>query len=287
MNPSINLTHLKFFCDAVIYESLSEAAKINFISQSAVSQAINKLEISFGVQLLSHDRRKLHVTDEGKIVFDQAKTIFKAVQETYNQVNFTKDQLVGNVNFITSKSLGSYFVAPLYLSIKRKLPMINFSFKLGSLNLMRVTLKREEAEFAIVVYDPRHFDQFEKRTLKKGLFRLYQSPESDHSLIEQGVFVYHSDSLFVPQLKTFLEAQGHPNPIREHLPGFGLISSFAELNIGVGFLPDYLVPKNRNTDIVPHPIELPSFEYEICAIYNKGTKLSRAAESLLKQFMHE
>ena len=50
MNPAINLIHLKFFCDAVVYESITEAAKMNYISQSAVSQAITKLESIFGVR---------------------------------------------------------------------------------------------------------------------------------------------------------------------------------------------------------------------------------------------
>jgi LysR family transcriptional regulator, carnitine catabolism transcriptional activator len=48
MNPLINLMHLKFFCDAVTFSSISEAAKRNYVTQSAVSQAIAKLEQILG-----------------------------------------------------------------------------------------------------------------------------------------------------------------------------------------------------------------------------------------------
>ncbi len=286
MNPTINLIHLKYFTDAVVYESISEAAKMNYISQSAISQAITKLEAIFGVQLVFHNRQKLQVTEEGQAVFEQARLIFKTVQETFEKVNQTKQHSSGSLKFVTTKSLGMSFIAPSYKKIRQSLPFLNFKFRMGGLNLIRTALKREEAEFAIVVYD-HNFDQFEKKLLKKGKLHLYQAKEAPADLIHQGVFIDDEDSLYVKELKEFLEEKGYQQPIQDAIAGWELTARFTQLNIGVGFFPDYIVSNNRYPNIEIHPLETPSFEYEICAIYNKGVRLSRTAQLFLDQFTLE
>lgn len=277
MNPAINLIHLKFFCDAVTYESISEAAKMNYISQSAVSQAITKLEAQFGVQLFIYNRQKLQVTNEGKVVFEQAKEIFRSVRETFEKVNQTKEEITGFFKFVTTKSLGMSFLPGTYKRIKETLPLLDFSFRMGGLNLIRTALKREEAEFAIVVYDS-NFDQFEKLPLMKGRFHLYQAENSSPDCIENGIFIDEFDGLYINAIK---EATGLPI---KPLAGWDLVARFASLGMGVGFFPDYIRLSNRYTNIAPHPLEIPPFEYEICAVYNKGTVLSKGARLFLDHF---
>lgn len=288
MNPAINLIHLKFFCDAVVYESISEAAKMNYISQSAVSQAIAKLESIFGVQLTFQNRRKLQITDEGRIVFEQALSIFKAVQNTFQMVNQTKNEIEGFLRFVTTKSLGMSFIAPTYKKLRQNLPNVDFKFRMEGLNAIRTALKREDVEFAIVVYD-QDFDQFEKYPLRKGVFNLYLSKNMTLTpdILHQGAFVYEFDSLYVQELKKHLEDKGYQNPIQDAIAGWELVARFADLEIGVGFLPDYIVMHNRYPNLIVHPVEIPVFEYEICAIYNKGVKLSRTVQSFLEQFKLE
>lgn len=283
MNPSINLQHLKFFYDAVVYESISEAARMNYISQSAVSQAITKLETIFGVQLFFQNRQKLQVTEEGKIVFEQTQSIFKAVENTFQMVGHSQNLIKGNVRFVTTKSLGSSFIAPLYKTLKKNLPDIDFKFRMEGKNGIRNTLKREEVDFAIVVYDDQNFDQYEKIPLKKGVFQLYQSKNISPDIIHEGVFVYGFDCLHVPELKLFLEEKGIQNPIQDAIAGWDLVAHFVQLGIGVGFIPDYLISHANYPDAITHPLEIPTFEYEICAIHNKGAKLPRVALSFLEE----
>jgi DNA-binding transcriptional LysR family regulator len=283
MNPAINLIHLKFFCDAVLYESITEAAKMNYISQSAVSQAITKLETIFGAELIFHNQQKLLVTDEGKIVFEQAREIFKKVEDTFEKVNQTRKQISGNVKFVTTKSLGMSFIAPSYKIIRKSIPSINLKFRMGGLNLIRTALRRIEADFAIVVYD-HNFDQFEKITLRKGQLHLYQANNAPSKLINHGIFVDDVEGLYVKELKTHLEQKGYQNTIQDAIAGWELVARFAQLGIGVGFFPDYIVANDRYPNISVHPLETPSFDYEICAIFNKGVKLSGPTEKFLEHF---
>ena len=145
---------------------------------------------------------------------------------------------------------------------------------MGGLNLIRTALRRIEADFAIVVYD-HNFDQFEKIPLKKGQLRLYQAKDAPSNLIKKGIFVDEAEGLYVKELKAYLELQGYQNAIQDAIAGWELVARFTQLSIGVGFFPDYIIANNRYPDIAVHPLETPSFDYEICAIFNKGVQAFR------------
>ena len=283
MKNCINLTHLKFFCDAVVYKSISEAAKLNYVSQSAVSQAIGKLEITLSAQLLVHSRQKFQLTEVGKTVFEQASQIFKNIEEIHEKINQKKETVSGTLKFVSTKSLGMSFLPSLYKQSEITLPDLTLSFQLGGRNYIRNALRQHEAEFAIVVYD-QDFAQFAKLPLKSGKFHLYHSVEAPAHLIEKGIFVDYFADYHVQELQRFLQENRPTLKIKAEVSGWEAVARFTEMGIGVGFYPDYLMSHNRYPTIKPYPIDLPSFDYQICAIYNKEEPLSRLARAFLDPF---
>ncbi|HEV8052231.1 MAG TPA: LysR family transcriptional regulator [Parachlamydiaceae bacterium] len=286
MNYALNLIHLKFFCDAAVYASITESAKMNHISQSAVSQAITKLESVFGIQLFFNNRQKLQLTEEGKIVFDQARAIFKTVQETFDKVAQTKNHVSGNLKIATTNSLGLSFFAPTYQKMRLEFPHIDISHYMGNLNFIRNALRQGDAELGIIVYDP-SFSCFDERNLIKGQFNLYQSTKASSKLINEGILIDNHSSLNIDLLKDFLEKHHSDIKIQAELNGWEMVARFTTMKLGVGFLPDYLLSNNRNPQLKKHPLDLPSMEYKISAIHNKGIKLTQAALAFLEQFSLE
>jgi DNA-binding transcriptional LysR family regulator len=282
MNPQINLLHLKFFCDAVIYNSVSEAAKINFVTQSAVSQGITKLESVIGVQLLNHSRQKFQLTEEGKLVFDQAKNVFRSINTIYEKINNHNGvAATGSVRFVTTKSLGISLLPPFYQKAKTDLPNIELDMHLGGLNYIRNSIRQQAVEFGIVVYDDQ-FAQFDRYPLRRGRFNLYRGvgPFSEEP---RGVLVNYFKGTYVSELEEYL-TRNSDLKIEKELSGWDILARFAELNLGIGFFPDYITAHGRYSSLQLYPLKLPDFEYEICAIYNKGEKLSRAAHLFIEQF---
>lgn len=280
----INLLHLKYFCDAVVHNNISEAAKINYVSQSAVSQAIAKLEISLKVSLVSHTRQKLQITEEGKIVFEQARHIFKAVQDIHDKISQKKEEITGAVKFASTNSLGMSFIAPSYKKMSHKYPHIPIHYQLGNLSFIRNALRQGTVEFAIVVYDET-FAQFSKRRIHQGRFNLYQNLKASHHLMENGILVDHTSSMHIESLREhFMKTYNSPLKIQAELAGWEVVARFTEMSIGIGFFPDYIVADNRYHNLTTYPLDLPTCDYEICAVYNRDTHLSRAACAFLDQF---
>lgn len=276
--------HLKFFCDAVVYGSISESAKANYVTQSTVSQAITKLEKILNVELLDHARQKFNVTPEGHMVFEQARHVFHAVQEMQNIVDAHKQEVTGTLNFVSTNSLGLSFLGPLYRQMQLQFPAVQLNFRLGGLNFIRNSLRQGDAEFAIVVYD-HSFAQFSKHPLKKGHFQLYQHCEAPLHLLDQGVLIDHQEGMYVSDLKNyFLESNHPPLKIQAELAGWELVARFTDMHIGIGFFPDYITEHERYPQLKIHPQKIPAFEYEICAIYNKGQKPTRAAAAFFEGY---
>ncbi len=284
MNYPFNLIHLKYFCDAVILHSVSEAATKNFVTQSAISQGIAKLEQVIGVPLVTHSRSSFQITEEGRIVFEQAGEIFKALHEMQDKIMENKNEIGGDLSFVCTNSLGMSFIASSFKMMQEKYPQVNLRFKLGPLNFIRSSLQQRSAEFAIVVYDS-SFSQFNADPLYQGRFHIYQDTGASKNILARGVLIDEKKGMYVEDLSEYYQTSlGREWKIQAELAGWEVVARFVEKGIGAGFFPDYLLREGRYPKIIKCPGKYPAFEYSICAVYRKGDKLSRAARAFLDLF---
>ena len=84
---------IKLFIDTVEQGSFSGAAKLNYISQSAVSQAINKLEVEIKTKLFDRNGYKPVLTKAGKYYYNELTELCKEYQEiVYNTIELSDVQ---------------------------------------------------------------------------------------------------------------------------------------------------------------------------------------------------
>ncbi len=77
----LNYHHLRYFHAIANRGSLTGAAKMLNISQSALSIQLRKLEESLGCALFAREHKALSLTEEGRMVLDYADTIFRTGDE--------------------------------------------------------------------------------------------------------------------------------------------------------------------------------------------------------------
>ena len=73
---SVDVHHLKIFFEACKEKSFTKAAKNLFISQSAVSIQIKKLETKLGIQLIERNSKNFRLTFAGKELYRMSKEVF-------------------------------------------------------------------------------------------------------------------------------------------------------------------------------------------------------------------
>ncbi|MFQ5537271.1 MAG: LysR family transcriptional regulator [Gemmatimonadota bacterium] len=77
----VNYRHLYYFWMVVREGTVTAAADVLHVSQSAVSAQLRKLERSLGCDLFDRSGRRLSVTREGKVVYEYADEIFRLGSE--------------------------------------------------------------------------------------------------------------------------------------------------------------------------------------------------------------
>ena len=74
------LKQMRYFLSIIDENSFTEAAEKNFISQSAISQALNSLEKELGVKLIERKNRSFSVTTAGEYFYRKSKALLNDLE---------------------------------------------------------------------------------------------------------------------------------------------------------------------------------------------------------------
>ena len=102
----MHLETLKLYCDVVRLRSFSRGAELNFVSQSAASQAVQQLERELGVALIDRSRRPLGVTPEGETFYTACRSLLEGWEQARASVATLKGQVNGAVRVAAIYSVG-------------------------------------------------------------------------------------------------------------------------------------------------------------------------------------
>ena len=98
----MQLEQLKYFCAVVQYGSISRAAEVLWISQSALSKAIISLEDELGVRLFDRIGRKIILNDAGRMYYLQIDRILLLVGDATKQVRDLFERSANSVTLLLS-----------------------------------------------------------------------------------------------------------------------------------------------------------------------------------------
>ncbi len=113
----LNYHHLRYFWAVAHEGNLTRAAEKLFVSQSAVSVQIQKLETALGHELFERRGRELVLTEAGRIALDHADEIFSIGQDLVGVLNEREqDRVVLRVGSqaTLSRNFQLGFLAPLF-----------------------------------------------------------------------------------------------------------------------------------------------------------------------------
>src|SRR5690625_1909395 len=94
---SMELRHLKYFISVAEHLNFSKAAKELYISQSAISQQISKLEKDIGLVLFERDKRNVHLTNAGKTLLKEAHEIILKSEQAIENAKKAEQGILGKL----------------------------------------------------------------------------------------------------------------------------------------------------------------------------------------------
>ncbi len=127
----MNLESLKFFYEVVKAGSITNVAKSAHISQSALSQQLNKLETELSEELLIRSNKGVTLTRTGEVVYKFAENIMRTYDEMLYEIDATKksDTLI---KVAACSSIADYAIPCTLVLANREFP--NHKYELFSRN---------------------------------------------------------------------------------------------------------------------------------------------------------
>ena len=101
----MTLANLRLIRDVAHYQSISKAARLSAMSQSAVSQAVREVEREISVQLFDRSTRPLTVTPAGKLYVEYCRDVLRRQEELETNLKKLKMEIDGRVRLAAIYSI--------------------------------------------------------------------------------------------------------------------------------------------------------------------------------------
>lgn len=147
---NVDLELYRVFCEVVKYKNISKAAESMYISQSAVTQSIQKLETILGGKVFYRNKTGVELTEEGKNLYEYVKNSIETMNNAENifskyiTLEKGKVRIGGNNSLITS-----LIVSPL-LDFIKKYPDIEIYVTTGSTSELMQKLVNGELDLVVL-----------------------------------------------------------------------------------------------------------------------------------------
>lgn len=121
---NIKLSQYKIFNEAASTLSFSLAAKNLFMTQSAVSQAINSLEKELDTTLFIRQAKSVTLTKEGLILHQHINNALEIITSAENQIQNFKELNDGELVIGASDTISQYFLTPYLVLFHKQYPNV-------------------------------------------------------------------------------------------------------------------------------------------------------------------
>jgi DNA-binding transcriptional LysR family regulator len=147
---------LKTFCDLVETGSLSRAARLNLVSQSAVSQQLRGLEGRYGRRLIERAPRiGARPTEFGRLLYEEVKPLLDRLAALEARLRARSDVLAGTVRVATVYSVGLHTLPPVIARCLADHPRVNVRLSYRRTNEVYAACLDGEVDFGIVALPAR------------------------------------------------------------------------------------------------------------------------------------
>lgn len=289
----MHIDSLRIFCDVVETRSFSEAARLNRVTQSAISQQIRALEKRFDLKLLDRTPRAVQPTPSGEKLYDAAKEVLSRFRDLESTMREESDEAMGVVTLATIHSVGLHEIQRHLKELLRAYPKVNVRVVYRRSDQVYELVAKGEADVGIVAF-PR-----ERRELIQIPFtedRLVVVVPPDHSFARRSEISFAGlDGIHfvafdrdIPTRRAvdrLLRDHGSQVQITMELDNIETVKRAVEIGLGVSILPRAAIRAELEAgSLVAVPISDGDFTRPIALLVRKGRSVSKAMEAMLEVF---
>lgn len=275
-----NLMYLKYFYDTARTGSISKAAQENYVSQSAVSQAIRKLEQQTKKALITHTRGRTQLSSEGHLLYESCQRIFGELSRLQDRLASPDAELSGPMRMACSHSVALALLPRAIQIFLKQAPTSKPQIYFGHSHRAMDWVRRAVVDVAIV-WDNEDLSEFSATHLYSGQFHLYRHPQLN--IDEKTLYLTAEDRPEQRKLHAaFYRKYRAKIPVCMEISSWEVIAELTAQQVGIGFLPDFIQKfstSKHHLSIVEYNLE--PITYQLFGISRVDEPLSRAHHAFL------
>ena len=148
----MQIENFKIFADLVETKSFSKSAKINAITQSAVSQQARAMERHFKILLIDRSQKQFQLTREGQRVYEAAKDLLHSYDKLLSELQEMKKVISGTIRMSTIYSIGLHELPPYIKRFLVDYPSVNVRVEYRRSNLVYEDILHNSVDFGLVAF---------------------------------------------------------------------------------------------------------------------------------------
>ncbi|MEZ5414833.1 MAG: LysR substrate-binding domain-containing protein [Opitutaceae bacterium] len=148
----MQIENFKIFADLVETKSFSKSAKLNGITQSAVSQQARAMERHFKTLLIDRSQKQFQLTREGQQVYESAKEILHTYDKLLSELQELKKVISGTIRISTIYSIGLHELPPYIKKFLHDYPSVNVRVEYRRSNLVYEDILHNSVDFGLVAF---------------------------------------------------------------------------------------------------------------------------------------
>ena len=286
----MQIESLKLFCDLAETTSFTKAAKINGVTQSAVSQQISSLETKYDAVLIERSKKKFTLTKEGNTLYNYSKHIVQTYDELRHKIQEIQNVVTGTIKVVTIYSIGLHELPPYLKKFLKKHPTVNVSVEYRRATQLYEDILTGMADIGLVAY-PQKDPRLQVTSLAEDMLVLISHP--DHQLAQQpkvklSEIASHKFIAFEPDIPTrraidkiLRDRNVEVDPAME-FDNIETVKRAVEIDAGISIVPRSPVAQEvAKKTIAMVEIEDEKFYRPLAAVHKKSKVLSPAMREFL------
>jgi len=292
----MQIENFKIFADLVETKSFSKAAKLNGITQSAVSQQARSMERNFKTLMIDRSQKQFNLTREGQRIYDAAKEILHVYEKLQSELQEMKKVISGTIRISTIYSIGLHELPPYIKKFLHDYPSVNVRIEYRRSNLVYEDILHNSVDFGLVAF-PQKLRQIDMIPFRNDRLVLITHP--NHPLAKSGdldlkVLAGQRFIGFDPDIPTrkavdqiFRDHKLEITPVME-FDNIETVKRAVEIDHGIAIVPGATVMQEvRQGTLVSLPFKGKEFTRPLAILHRKGRVLTPAMKKFIDVLSNE
>ena len=286
----MDISQLEVFLAVAREGGFSRAADKLYRTQSAVSQAIRKLEQEIGEALFDRSSRDGLLTDAGRVLQEYAERLINLRENAREALGELRELQKGKL-VVGANEFTALYLLRVLAEFRQLHPAIRIVVLRSLGSQLPDDVRRHKCEFGVLTYDPQ--DQELASVVVYSDELIFVVPphhplarESKVSIRQLGAESFVAHIVSSPYREKVIQAfERHRTPLHMgvELPTLQAIKRFVAMGNGVAFLPEISVEDEiARGDLVRIPVQELRVHRKLRLIYRKSAAISHSGRAFLK-----